>query len=92
MARTPALQPALSDAWLNAPRLVGVKDLWSKAQRAGAVGGVALGANGPGEPIRRHWRWPAGTVDVDLVSSSASSKANAAIDAATGMTRNTKPP
>lgn len=32
MARTPALQQALSDAWLEAQGLVSVKDLWCKAQ------------------------------------------------------------
>ena len=32
MARTPALQQALSNAWLKAQGLVSVKDLWSKAQ------------------------------------------------------------
>jgi hypothetical protein len=32
MARTPALQQALSDAWLKAQGLVNVKDLWCKAQ------------------------------------------------------------
>ena len=32
MARTPALQQALSNAWLKAQVLVSVKDLWCKAQ------------------------------------------------------------
>lgn len=32
MARTPALQQALSDAWLKAQGLVSVKDQWCKAQ------------------------------------------------------------
>ena len=32
MARTPALQQALSNAWLKAQGLVSVKDLWCKAQ------------------------------------------------------------
>jgi RNA-directed DNA polymerase len=32
MARTPAAQQALSNAWLKAQGLVSVKDLWSKAQ------------------------------------------------------------
>jgi RNA-directed DNA polymerase len=32
MARTPALQQALSNAWLKMQGLVSVKDLWSKAQ------------------------------------------------------------
>ena len=32
MARTPALQQALSDAWLKAQGLVSVKDLSCKAQ------------------------------------------------------------
>ena len=32
MARTPALQQALSNAWLTAQGLVSVKDLWCKAQ------------------------------------------------------------
>ena len=32
MARTPALQQAMSNAWLKAQGLVGVKDLWCKAQ------------------------------------------------------------
>ena len=32
MARTPALQQALSNAWLKAHGLVSVKDLWCKAQ------------------------------------------------------------
>lgn len=32
MARTPALQQALSYAWLKAQGLVSVKDLWRKAQ------------------------------------------------------------
>ena len=32
MARTPALQQALSNAWLKAKGLVSIKDLWSKAQ------------------------------------------------------------
>jgi RNA-directed DNA polymerase len=32
MARTPALQQALSNAWLKAQGLVNVKDLWCKAQ------------------------------------------------------------
>ena len=32
MARTPALQQALSNAWLKAQGLVSVKDLWRKAQ------------------------------------------------------------
>ena len=32
MARTPAVQQALSNAWLKAQGLVSVKDLWSKAQ------------------------------------------------------------
>jgi hypothetical protein len=32
MARTPALQQALSKALLNAQGLVSVKDLWCKAQ------------------------------------------------------------
>lgn len=32
MARTPALQQALSNAWLKTQRLVSVKDLWCEAQ------------------------------------------------------------
>ena len=32
MARTPAMQQALSNAWLKAQGLVNIKDLWSKAQ------------------------------------------------------------
>ena len=32
MARTPAVQQALSNAWLKAQGLVSVKDLWCKAQ------------------------------------------------------------
>ena len=32
MARTPAVQQALSNAWLKAQGLVSAKDLWSKAQ------------------------------------------------------------
>lgn len=32
MARTPALQQALSNAWLKAQGLISVKDLWCKAQ------------------------------------------------------------
>ena len=32
MARTPALQQALSNAWLKAQGRVSVKDLWCKAQ------------------------------------------------------------
>ena len=32
MARTPAVQQALSNAWLKVQGLVSVKDLWSKAQ------------------------------------------------------------
>ena len=32
MARTPALQQAVSNAWLKAQGLVSVKDLWCKAQ------------------------------------------------------------
>ena len=32
MARTPALQQALSNAWLKVQGLVSVKDLWCKAQ------------------------------------------------------------
>ena len=32
LARTPALQQALSNAWLKAQGLVSVKDLWCKAQ------------------------------------------------------------
>jgi len=32
MARTPALQQALSNAWLKAQGLVSVKELWCKAQ------------------------------------------------------------
>jgi len=32
MARTPAVQQALSIAWLKAQGLVSVKDLWCKAQ------------------------------------------------------------
>jgi RNA-directed DNA polymerase len=32
MARTPALQQALSNAWLKAQGLVSIKDLWCKAQ------------------------------------------------------------
>jgi hypothetical protein len=32
MARTPALQQALSNAWLKAQGLVSVKDRWCKAQ------------------------------------------------------------
>ena len=32
MARTPAVQQALSNAWLQAQGLVSVKDLWCKAQ------------------------------------------------------------
>ena len=32
MARTPAVQQALSNAWLTAQGLVSVKDLWCKAQ------------------------------------------------------------
>ena len=32
MARTPALQQALNNAWLNAQGLVSIKDLWIKAQ------------------------------------------------------------
>ena len=32
MARTPALQQALSNAWLKMQGLVSVKDLWCKAQ------------------------------------------------------------
>ena len=32
MARTPALQQALSNAWLKTQGLVSVKDLWCKAQ------------------------------------------------------------
>ena len=32
MARTPAVQQALSNAWLKAQGLFSVKDLWCKAQ------------------------------------------------------------
>ena len=32
MARTPALQQALTNAWLKAQGLLSVKDLWCKAQ------------------------------------------------------------
>ena len=32
MARPPAMQQALSNAWLKAQGLVSVKELWSKAQ------------------------------------------------------------
>ena len=32
MARTPAVQQALSNAWLKARGLLSVKDLWCKAQ------------------------------------------------------------
>ena len=32
MARTPAVQQALSNAWLKAKGLVSIKDLWCKAQ------------------------------------------------------------
>jgi hypothetical protein len=32
MARTPALQQALSDAWLNVQGSVSAKELWCKAQ------------------------------------------------------------
>ena len=32
IARTPAVQQALSNAWLKAQGLVSVKDLWCKAQ------------------------------------------------------------
>ena len=32
MARSPALQQAMSNAWLKAQGLVSVKDLWCKAQ------------------------------------------------------------
>jgi hypothetical protein len=32
MARTPALQQALSDAWLKAQGSVSAKELWCKAQ------------------------------------------------------------
>ena len=32
MARTPAVQQALSNAWLKAQGLLSVKDLWCKAQ------------------------------------------------------------
>jgi hypothetical protein len=32
MARTPALQQTLSNAWLKAQGLLSVKDLWCKAQ------------------------------------------------------------
>ena len=32
MARTPAMQQGISNAWLKAQGLVSVKDLWSKAQ------------------------------------------------------------
>ena len=32
MARTPALQQAMSNAWLKAQGLISVKDLWCKAQ------------------------------------------------------------
>ena len=32
MARTPAVQQALSNAWLKAQGLVSVRDLWCKAQ------------------------------------------------------------
>lgn len=32
MARTPAVQQALSNAWLKAQGLVSVKDLWRKVQ------------------------------------------------------------
>ena len=32
MARTPALQQALPNAWLKAQGLLSVKDLWCKAQ------------------------------------------------------------
>ena len=32
MARTPAVQQALSNAWLKAQGLVSIKDLWCKAQ------------------------------------------------------------
>ena len=32
VARTPAVQQALSNAWLKAQGLVSVKDLWGKAQ------------------------------------------------------------
>lgn len=35
MARTPALQQALSNAWLKAQGLVSIKDLWCKAQGYG---------------------------------------------------------
>ena len=37
-ARTPAMQQALSNAWLKAQGLVSVKDLWSKAQGYTGVG------------------------------------------------------
>ena len=32
MARTPAVQQALSNAWLKAQGLASLKDLWGKAQ------------------------------------------------------------
>ena len=32
MARTPALQQGLSNAWLKSQGLVSIKDLWTKAQ------------------------------------------------------------
>jgi cell division inhibitor SulA len=32
MARTPALQQALNNAWLKAQGLVSIRDLWIKAQ------------------------------------------------------------
>jgi len=32
MARTPAVQQALSNAWLKAQGLVSIKDLWCKVQ------------------------------------------------------------
>jgi hypothetical protein len=38
MARTPALQQAMSNAWLKAQGLVSVKDLWCKAQGCTARG------------------------------------------------------
>ena len=38
MARTPALQQAMSNAWLKAQGLVSVKELWCKAQGYTAPG------------------------------------------------------
>ena len=52
MARTPAVQQALSNAWLKAQGLVSVKDLWGKAQGLRQLRDFVERANLLNRPLR----------------------------------------